>query len=130
MRLALAMAAIEPGQINYINAHGTATQLNDICEAKAIGSVFGEGTHGPLVSSTKSETGHTIGAAGAIEAILTVMAVKDDVAPPTINCDAVDPNCKINIIQGQKQYQTINYAMSNSFGFGSNNSVLIFAKAK
>lgn len=125
---ALARAHIDKKDINYINAHGTATKLNDECEAKAINKVFGFGEKTPFVSSTKSETGHTIGAAGAIEAILTAMAVKNDVMPPTINCDELDENCNINVIQNRAIQKPVRFAMSNSFGFGSNNSVLIFGK--
>ena len=125
---ALKMARITPKDVNYINAHGTATQLNDVCEAKAIGSVFGFGPKGPYVSSTKSQTGHTIGAAGAIEAILTALAVKNNTMPPTINCDELDENCNINVIRKDAVKKEVKYAVSNSFGFGSNNSVLVFGK--
>ena len=125
---ALKMANIEPGDVNYINAHGTATQLNDICEARAIGKIFGFGKKGPLVSSTKSMTGHTIGAAGAIEAVLTVLALHKGQLPPTINCDELDENCDLNVIQNRMIDEKISCAISNSFGFGSNNSVLVFKK--
>jgi len=127
MSEAISSAGIEAGKVDYINAHGTATKLNDICEAKAIGQIFGYGKSGPLVSSTKSETGHTIGAAGAIEAIIAAMTVKHDVVPPTINCDEVDPECHINVVT-KEVHKKIRYALSNSFGFGSNNSVLLFGK--
>lgn len=125
---ALKMASIAPKDVDYINAHGTATQLNDVCEAKAIGTVFGFGPKGPYVSSTKSQTGHTIGAAGAIEAILTALAVKNNTMPPTINCDELDENCNINVIRKDAVKKEVKYAVSNSFGFGSNNSVLVFGK--
>ncbi len=125
---ALISAGIDHTKIDYINAHGTATKMNDACEAKAIGKVFGFGNQGPLVSSTKSQTGHTIGAAGAIEAILTTLAVLYDIVPPNINCDELDGDCNINVVLGKKIEKKIRYAISNSFGFGSNNSVLIFGK--
>jgi len=125
---ALSTAGVAPNQVDYINAHGTATKLNDLCEAKAISQVFGFGKEGPLVSSTKAETGHTIGAAGAIEAIITAMSVNRNVVPPTINCDELDPECSINVVQNQSIQREICYALSNSFGFGSNNSVLLFGK--
>ncbi len=127
---ALKMANITSKDVNYINAHGTATQLNDVCEAKAIGSVFGFGSKGPYVSGTKSQTGHTIGAAGAIEAVLTALVVKNNIIPPTINCDELDENCDINVIRKDAVRTKVNYAVSNSFGFGSNNSVLVFGKVK
>lgn len=126
---ALQRADIHQENISYINAHGTATEMNDICEAKAIGKVFGFGKKGPLVSSTKSATGHTIGAAGAIEAIFTVLAIKDNTIPSNLNCDDPDENCDIRISLGEPVKTNVRYAMSNSFGFGSNNSVLIFSKS-
>lgn len=129
MSQAIKYAAIDSDKIDYINAHGTATGANDRCEAKAIAKVFGASSRMPVVSSTKSSTGHTIGAAGAIEAIFTILATKYDVAPPTINCDVIDEECSmINIVQNEPRELRINYAISNSFGFGSNNSVLVFKK--
>lgn len=125
---ALKKGKIDKKQIQYINAHGTATKMNDLAEAKAIRNVFGENT--PHVSSTKSQTGHTIGAAGAIEAILTVLAIRHQVIPPTINCDEIDEECSINIVRNKALNCEISYAISNSFGFGSNNSVLVFGKYK
>lgn len=125
---ALRMANVKPEEVDYINAHGTATQLNDACEAKAINRIFTAGKNGPYVSSTKSETGHTIGAAGAIEAILSAMSVHKDIMPPTICCDEVDPQCDLNIIQHKAVQNKVCVAISNSFGFGSNNSVLVFKK--
>ncbi len=125
---ALKRARIQPSDVNYINAHGTATKLNDLCEAVAINRIFGMGKNGPLMSSTKAETGHTIGAAGAIEAILTVLSVKNNIVPPTINCDELDDQCNINLVRNNAEEEKINFAISNSFGFGSNNSVLAFGK--
>ncbi len=129
IEMALRMAKVDKKDINYINAHGTATKMNDLCEAKAIGKVFGFEKEGPPVSSTKSQTGHTIGAAGAIEAILTTLAVQNDVVPPNINCEELDEECNINVVQNIALKTEIRCAISNSFGFGSNNSVLVFGKA-
>ena len=123
---ALRKSGIEKNQVQYINAHGTATKMNDIAEAKAIKRVFGSKT--PYVSSTKSQTGHTIGAAGAIEAIFTVLSIKHQVIPPTINCDELDEECDINVVRKESLKCKINNAISNSFGFGSNNSVLVFGR--
>ena len=128
IKSALVDAGVNKREVNYINAHGTATKMNDICETVAIGNIFGFGEKGPYVSSTKSEIGHTIGAAGAIEAILTCLTIKHDVIPATINCDHVDAMCNINIVRHQALKTKVNYAISNSFGFGSNNSVLVFKK--
>jgi 3-oxoacyl-[acyl-carrier-protein] synthase II len=125
---ALRSAGISEKDVDYINAHGTGTQLNDISEAKAVGKVFGFGKAGPNLSSTKSETGHTIGAAGAIEAILTVLTVKNDIIPPNINCDELDQDCNINVVQNHALRTSVRCGISNSFGFGSNNSVLVFGK--
>ncbi len=129
MEDALIMANIKPADIDYINAHGTATKLNDECEAKAISKIFGQGKQGPLVSSTKSMTGHTIGAAGAIEAVLTILAINNAQIPPTVNCDQLDEVCDINVVQNRFIQKQIHHAISNSFGFGSNNSVLVFGKS-
>jgi len=127
MQDALLMAGLTPSDVDYINAHGTATKLNDECEAKAIGRVFGAGANGPLVSSTKSMTGHTIGAAGAIEAILTANTIYRGQIPATINCDDVDDACDINIVKTTSIEKKVRHAVSNSLGFGSNNSVLVFS---
>lgn len=129
IEMALRMAKVDKKDINYINAHGTATKMNDLCEAKAIGKIFGFGKEGPPTSSTKSQIGHTIGAAGAIEAILTALAVQNDTVPPNINCEELDEECNINVVQNTALKTEIRYAISNSFGFGSNNSVLVFGKA-
>ena len=125
---ALAMAKISSEEVSYINAHGTATKMNDIAESKAIGKVFGFGKQGPYVSSTKSQMGHTIGAAGAIEAILTILAIKNDILPPNINCDELDEDCNINVVCNTALKTNVQSAISNSFGFGSNNSVLVLGK--
>lgn len=129
METGLRVAGVHASSVDYINAHGTGTQLNDLAESKAIGKVFGLGKKGPYISSTKSETGHTIGAAGAIEAILTILTVQSDAIPPNINCDEPDESCDINIVRGKALKTRVRCALSNSFGFGSNNSVLVFGKA-
>lgn len=129
MRKAIMHAGIPTSKIDYINAHGTATQANDICESKAINMVFGKGDKGPLVSSTKSQIGHTIGAAGAIGAIAAILAIKNNTPPPNINCDELDEQCEINVVQEGLRQTRICNAMSNSFGFGSNNTALVFGKA-
>lgn len=128
MREALENAGIRPSDIDYINAHGTATQANDVCEAKAINMIFERGDKGPWVSSTKSQIGHTIGAAGAIGAIAALLAVKNDMIPPNINCDERDEQCDIRIAQGHARKAQVRNALSNSFGFGSNNTALVFGK--
>jgi 3-oxoacyl-[acyl-carrier-protein] synthase II len=127
---ALENAGLNKRDIDYINAHGTATKINDACEAKAICKIFGYGKQGPYVSSSKSQIGHTIGAAGAIEAIITVLAIKHGIVPPNINCDELDEECNINVVQRNAIKADVKYAVSNSFGFGSNNSVLIFGKVE
>lgn len=128
MQTALAFAHIKSEDVDYINAHGTATKMNDLCEAKAIHKIFGNGKQRPYVSSTKAETGHTIGAAGAIEAILTVLSVHHGIIPPNINCEDLDEECPINVVQNKALETPVTCAISNSFGFGSNNSVLVFGK--
>jgi 3-oxoacyl-[acyl-carrier-protein] synthase II len=126
IEMALKISKINPNQVDYINAHGTATKMNDVAESKAFKKIFGPKT--PYVSSTKSQTGHTIGAAGAIEAIFSIMAIKDDVIPGTVNCENQDEECDINVVKKSLIGKNISCAMSTSFGFGSNNSVLIFKK--
>lgn len=125
---ALAKSGITKDQVQYINAHGTATKMNDVAEAKAIRKVFGPKI--PYVSSIKSQIGHTIGASGAIEAISTVLSIKHQMIPPTINCDVLDEQCNINVVRKKALNCKIDYAISNSFGFGSNNSVLVFGRPK
>lgn len=121
-------ADVKPEQVDYINAHGTSTYLNDLNETKAIKRVFGEHAYKLAVSSTKSMTGHLLGAAGAIEAIFSVLAIRDQVAPPTINLDNPDEGCDLNYVPHEPQYRTIEYAMSNSLGFGGTNGTLLFKR--
>lgn len=128
MRLALRDAGMEPVDIDYVNAHGTSTLLNDVYETDAIKEVFG-GYSGKLsVSSTKSMTGHMLGAAGGVEAIFSVKAIQEGIVPPTINLDNPDPGCDLNYTPHRAQRKKIRAAMSNTFGFGGVNSVVVFKK--
>lgn len=126
MKLAIQDAGLEPTDIDYINAHGTSTPFNDKSESAAIMSVFGEHAPNLLVSSTKSMTGHLLGAAGAVEAIATTMAIVRGIAPPTINQFTPDPECTLNYVANAPQARTIRAALSNTFGFGGHNATLCF----
>jgi len=126
MQVALNDGQVPVEAIDYINAHGTSTHLNDLNETRAIKKLFGEHAYRLAVSSTKSMTGHLLGAAGAVEAIFSILALRDQVAPPTINLDNPDEECDLNFVAHQKQPRKINYVMSNSFGFGGTNASLIF----
>ena len=126
MNMALSKAGISPENIDYINAHGTSTPLNDKFETMAMKSVFGEHAYKLPISSTKSMTGHLLGASGALEAAITVMALKDQTVPPTINLRNSDPDCDLDYTPGTPRQAIITTAMSNSFGFGGHNASLIF----
>ena len=129
MQKALEDAKIPKEQISYINAHGTSTKYNDEYETKAIKKVFGEHAKKLCVSSTKSMTGHLIGAAGAVEAIFTVLALKEGVIPPTINLEEPDPECDLDYVPWKaREKEDMRYAMSNSFGFGGTNASIIIGK--
>jgi len=128
MRQALASARLAPEQISYINAHGTSTPLNDITETRAIKAVFGPQAYRIPVSSTKSMTGHLLGAAGALEAVLSVKALQTNIVPPTINLDEPDPDCDLDYVPHQAREMPLSAVMSNSFGFGGHNACLIFKK--
>ena len=132
MQRALDDAGIEKEQIDHINTHGTATPAGDIAEPKAILSLFGEHAYNLNINSTKSMTGHLLGAAGAIEAIAALMAVKNDIVPPTINHFTDDPEIdgRLNFTFNQAQEREVNYALSNTFGFGGHNASVIFTKFK
>ena len=132
MLSALDDANISPSEVDYVNVHGTSTPLGDVAEVKAIQAVFGEDAYKLNISSTKSMTGHLLGAAGAIEAIACVMAVKEDIVPPTINHFTDDPNLdpKLNLTFNKAEKRTVNIALSNTFGFGGHNTSVIVKKFK
>ncbi|MGR3807336.1 3-oxoacyl-[acyl-carrier-protein] synthase II [Pasteurella testudinis DSM 23072] len=121
-------AQIEPQQVGYVNAHGTSTPAGDIAEATAISTVFAANKERILVSSTKSMTGHLLGAAGAVEAIFTVLALRDQIVPPTINVDNQDPKVTLDLVPNVARKAELEYALCNSFGFGGTNGSLIFKK--
>src|ERR1700761_5671196 len=130
MRHALRVAGITPDKIDYVNAHATSTPLGDALESKAIENVFGERAlnHTLLVSSTKSMTGHLLGGAGGLEAAITILAMQKQIAPPTMNLENVDPECRLNYVANKAQPAKIDYALSNSFGFGGTNGSLVFKR--
>ncbi len=130
MEAALRVAGISPDKIDYVNAHATSTPVGDSLESKAIENVFGEKamSHQLLVSSTKSMTGHLLGGAGGLEAGITIMAILNQIAPPTMNLDNVDPACRLNYVPNKPQPAKIDYALSNSFGFGGTNGSLVFKR--
>lgn len=128
MRWAFDDAKVQAQDIGYINAHGTGTLANDTTEAAAIHSVFGAAGSSVPVSSTKSMHGHTLGAAGAIEAVITLLALRDGVLPPTANFTEVDPSCHLNVIGNRAERKEARYALSNSFAFGGLNATLVFKK--
>jgi len=128
MKMALKSASIKPGDVDYINMHGTSTPLGDIGETKAIKKLFGDHAYKMNLSSTKSMTGHMLGAAGAAEAIASILAVVNDVVPPTINFEHPDPDCDLNYTFNKPQERTVDVAMSNAFGFGGHNTSVVFRK--
>jgi len=128
MRLALKDAGIEPGTIDYVNAHGTSTETGDKIETMAIKRAFCEHAYKLAVSSTKSMTGHLLGGAGGLEAGITVLAMRDQIAPPTANYEFPDPECDLDYVPNQARPMKIDYALSNSFGFGGTNGCLIFKR--
>ncbi len=128
MRAALADARVNPEDVEYVNAHGTSTPYNDLYETMAIRTVFGEHAKKLMVSSTKSMTGHLLGAAGAIESMFSVLAIRDGVVPPTINYTTPDPECDLDYVPNTTRKKDIRYALSNSFGFGGTNSCLLFGR--
>jgi 3-oxoacyl-[acyl-carrier-protein] synthase II len=128
MDMALRKAGVAPHQVAYINAHGTSTPHNDRIETLAIKSLFGEHAYRMSISSTKSMTGHLLGAAGGLEAGITALAVHHQLAPPTINLDTSDPDCDLDYVPGRCRPLKIDYALSNSFGFGGTNAALLFKR--
>ena len=128
IEMAMKKAGVKPDRIDYINAHGTSTQLNDKIETMVIKRVFGERAYEIPVSATKSMVGHLIGAAGSVELIATVLAMENEMIPPTINYEVPDPECDLDYVPNQARPAKIEIAMKNSFGFGGKNSILIIAK--
>ena len=128
MNLAIKDARISPKDVNYINAHGTSTPFNDKTESAAISSLFGNHSSKLRVSSTKSMIGHALGASGALEAVACVKAINENIAPPTINYENKDPDCVLNYVPNKAEKIQIDTAMSNSFGFGGHNAVIVFKK--
>ena len=126
--MALNKAGLKPGEIDYINAHGTSTPLNDRMETKAIKAVFGKAAYKVPISSTKSMTGHLIGAAGALEAAICVMVIQQGIIPPTINLVHPDPECDLDYVPNKARQAKVDTALSNSFGFGGHNSVLVLSR--
>ena len=128
MQVALAQAGLRPNQIDYINAHGTSTQLNDKSETTAIKRVFGEAAYQVAISSTKSMTGHLLGAAGSVEAVIAAKVITECIIPPTINYETPDPNCDLDYVPNTARRKQVNTVMSDSFGFGGHNAVIIFGR--
>jgi 3-oxoacyl-[acyl-carrier-protein] synthase II len=129
MRSALERAGVERERVGYINAHGTSTPLGDLAETKAIKAVFGDHAHSLAVSSTKSMMGHTFGAAGAIEAIMCILALRDGVLPPTINYRTPDPECDLDYVPNEARETQVDVAMSNAMGLGGHNGCVLFGRA-
>lgn len=128
MRMALKDGEVEPTEVNYINAHGTSTKYNDELETMAIKDVFGEYAYKLAISSTKSMTGHLLGAAGGVESVITVLSIYHGIIPPTINLDNPDPECDLDYVPHKARNMAINYALNNSFGFGGTNACLLFKR--
>jgi 3-oxoacyl-[acyl-carrier-protein] synthase II len=128
MRMALSTAGVNPEEVDYINAHGTSTHFNDLNETLAIKGVFGEAARKLMVSSTKSMTGHLLGAAGGVEAVFSLLALTHGVVPPTINYVEPDPECDLDYVPNQARDAQVRVALSNSFGFGGTNATLLFRK--
>jgi 3-oxoacyl-[acyl-carrier-protein] synthase II len=128
MAAALRDAGMQAADVQYVNAHGTSTPLGDVAETRAIKQVFGDHARRLAVSSTKSTTGHLLGAAGAIEAVFSVLAIRDRVAPPTVNLDHPDAECDLDYVPREARTMAIDAAISNSFGFGGTNGSLIFRR--
>jgi 3-oxoacyl-[acyl-carrier-protein] synthase II len=128
MASALRNAGVDTSQVNYINAHGTSTPLGDVAETVAVKRCFGDHAKSVAVSSTKSMTGHLLGAAGGVEAVFSALAIRDQIAPPTINLDNQDPQCDLDYVPNTAREMKIDVALSNSFGFGGTNGSLVFRK--
>ena len=129
MRAALERAGVAPERVGYINAHGTSTPLGDLAETKAIKNVFGDHAYKLAVSSTKSMMGHTFGAAGAIEAIMCILALRDGILPPTINYEHPDPECDLDYVPNEARHVQVDVALSNAMGLGGHNGCVLFGRA-
>jgi 3-oxoacyl-[acyl-carrier-protein] synthase II len=125
MQIAMKHAKVAPAEVDYINAHGTSTPIGDICETKAIKDAFGEAAYKVPVSSTKSVTGHLLGAAGGVELAACALAMRDGIIPPTINLDNPDPECDLDYVSHKAREAKVKVALSNSFGFGGHNSSVV-----
>lgn len=125
---AVSDAGLAPEEISYINAHGTSTELNDSYETNAIKTVFGDHAYQVAISSTKSMTGHLLGAAGAVEAIFAVKAIKEGIVPPTVNLENPDPACDLDYVPNEARKMNVDAVLSNSLGFGGHNASLVFKK--
>jgi 3-oxoacyl-[acyl-carrier-protein] synthase II len=128
MNIAMRHAGVNPDEIEYINAHGTSTPAGDVAEVMAVKRSFGDQAYKLVMSSTKSMTGHALGAAGGLEAVFTIKSIEDQVAPPTINIFNQDPECDLDFAANTPREIPIKVAMSNSFGFGGTNGTLVFRK--
>jgi 3-oxoacyl-[acyl-carrier-protein] synthase II len=128
MAIAIRDAGVDTSEVNYINAHGTSTRYGDELETDAIKTLFGEKAYKIAVSSTKSMTGHLLGASGGVEAVVSVLSIYHDIVPPTINLDNPDPGCDLDYVPHKAREMTVNYALTNSFGFGGTNACLLFKK--
>ena len=128
MKIALQDAGITPEQVDYINAHGTSTMLGDRAESDAVKAIFGGHAYQLAVSSTKSMTGHMLGAAGGVEALFSVLSIRDGVLPPTINLDNPSEGCDLDYVPNEARERTVDIALSNSFGFGGTNGTLVFSR--
>jgi 3-oxoacyl-[acyl-carrier-protein] synthase II len=128
MQNAIRDAGVAPEEIDYINAHGTSTPAGDLAESRAVQRVLGDAAGRVAMSSTKSMIGHLLGAAGAVEAVFSILAIRDGVAPPTINLDNPDEGCTLNYVPHVAQQRKIDIALSNSFGFGGTNGSLVFRR--
>jgi 3-oxoacyl-[acyl-carrier-protein] synthase II len=128
MRMAIKDAGLKPEDVDYINAHGTSTPLNDLTETIAIKRVFGDHAKKVPISGTKSMTGHLLGAAGSTEAIFTILSIRDGIMPPTLNYEEADPQCDLDYVPNAARQKPVKIAMSNAFGFGGTNATLVFKK--
>jgi 3-oxoacyl-[acyl-carrier-protein] synthase II len=130
MAKALELAEVSADRVKYLNAHGTATKINDQMETVAIKRVIGKAARELAISSTKSMVGHCLGAAGAVEAVATILALCEQMAPPTVHLDESDPDCDLDYVPNQSRSLEMNFALSNSFAFGGNNTALVFGRGQ